>query len=255
MEPQQLVEFSFSLIDTGEHGIDAVWWCFGPGDEAAYPSKVLPTYRAAKYKKWIEAGVDIVRLYIEQTQKRGLEAFISWRMNGGPASALWTNKFIVDYPIAGDLDRDEMEPQKKAHPDWLMEVWQGTYFWNYAVPGVHEYRLRCLREVAENYDLDGFELDFCRGIPFLPVGHQWENRDRLTDFVRSVRFMLLELEEKRGRPLLLAARVPDHVEGAKIDGFDLETWAREHLVDIFVPGARSLDNDVASFRQQIMKKT
>ena len=71
----------------------------------------------------------------------------------------------------------------------------------------------------------------------------------MTDFVRLVRLMTLEVERKRGRPLLLAARVPDSLIGAKMDGFDLETWARKHLVDILVPGSRALDNDLENFRR------
>ena len=59
--------------------------------------------------------------------------------------------------------------------------------------------------------------------------------------------MLLEVAKKRGRPYLLAVRVPKSVEGAKQDGFDLESWARERLVDIFTIGTRSLEVDVASF--------
>ena len=59
--------------------------------------------------------------------------------------------------------------------------------------------------------------------------------------------MLLDVAKKRGRPFLLAVRVPKSVEGAKQDGFDLESWARERLVDIFTIGTRSLEVDVASF--------
>ena len=247
VEPEQLVEYSLSFIDTGLHGIDSVWWNFDEGNEVPYPSKILPAFRLAKFQDWVRRGVDIVRLYVDETRKRGLETFVSWRMNG--SDNYWSNKFLNDLPVAGPLGRDDPVPLKKAHPQWLMEVWDGNMLWNYAEEGVHEYRRRCFRELAENYDLDGIDMDFCRSVPVLPLNRQWELRDRLTQFVRSVRLMLLDIERERGRPLLLAARVPDHVDGAKRDGFDLERWAREHLVDIFVPGARSLDNDVPGFRR------
>ena len=106
-----------------------------------------------------------------------------------------------------------------------------------------------LREAAENYDFDGIELDFARVCPVLPPGHQWEYRDRLTDFIRATREMLLEIERKRGRPLLLAARVPENLEGCHFDGIDAETWAQEELLDIFVMGCRSFDVDIAAFRR------
>jgi len=60
--------------------------------------------------------------------------------------------------------------------------------------------------------------------------------------------MLLEIARKRGRPLLLAAKVPRNLKGCRIDGFDVEVWAAENLVDIFTLGSRSMDVDIATFR-------
>jgi len=61
--------------------------------------------------------------------------------------------------------------------------------------------------------------------------------------------MLLERERKRGKPFLLAARVPQELMGCHFDGLDVETWAREQLVDIFVLGCRSLEVDFDAFRR------
>ena len=61
--------------------------------------------------------------------------------------------------------------------------------------------------------------------------------------------MLLEVERKRGRPFLLAARIPENLEGCHFDGIDVETWAREELLDIFVMGCRSFDVDIPAFRR------
>ena len=46
-----------------------------------------------------------------------------------------------------------------------------------------------IRELAENYDLDGLEMDFARGPITLTLGQQWKNRRHLTDFMRAVRRM------------------------------------------------------------------
>ncbi|MFM8224193.1 MAG: hypothetical protein ACKOJF_35275, partial [Planctomycetaceae bacterium] len=58
-----------------------------------------------------------------------------------------------------------------------------------------------------------------------------------------------EIEKQRGRPFLLAARVPENLMGCHFDGLDVETWARENLVDILVLGCRSSDVDIAAFRR------
>ena len=114
---------------------------------------------------------------------------------------------------------------------------------------MRQLKLATLREVAENYDFDGIEIDFARGPILLPLGHQWENRHHLTDYMRAVRSMTLAVEEKRGRPFLLAARIPENLEGCHYDGMDVETWAREQLVDLLVLGNRSFEVDLAAFRR------
>jgi hypothetical protein len=90
-------------------------------------------------------------------------------------------------------------------------------------------------------------LDFSRHTPFLPPERQWENREHATEFVRSVRLMLLEVERKKKHPILLAAKVPENLEGCRADGLDVETWAQENLMDIFSLGSRSIDVDIAAF--------
>ncbi len=61
--------------------------------------------------------------------------------------------------------------------------------------------------------------------------------------------MLLGVERKRGRPFLLAAKVPQNLKGCRIDGFDVEVWVAENLIDIFTLGSRSMEVDLAAFRR------
>ena len=106
-----------------------------------------------------------------------------------------------------------------------------------------------LREVVENYDFDGIEIDFARGPITLPLGQQWKYRRHLTDFMSKVRSLTLNAAEQRGRPILLAARLPASIEGCRIDGIDIETWTRRQLLDIIVLGCRSFEGDVAAYRR------
>ena len=75
------------------------------------------------------------------------------------------------------------------------------------------------------------------------------NRLKLTDLVRRVRLGLLALEKQRRRPYLLAAKVPENLMGCHFDGMDVETWAREDLVDIFVLGCGATELDIPAFRR------
>ena len=232
-EIEQLVEWKFMFADEPGTHIDSICWSWGEGHQAPYPSEVLPLYDSPGFKKWSDDGINIVQVFLEASKQRGIEAFFSYRINGSD----------------NDLGPVAEIPMKEAHPDWLIDTWNANGYWNFAIEGVHEYKLSILREAAENYDFDGIELDFARVCPVLPPGHQWEYRDRLTDFIRATREMLLEIARKRGRPLLLAARVPENLEGCHFDGIDAETWAQEGLLDIFVMGCRSFDVDIAAFHR------
>jgi hypothetical protein len=234
---EQLKEAAFDFIDDTETRIDSVWWDWCEGNSATWPSRILPFIDhpgagASYYKKWAAGGIDPVRVILDETRRRGLEAFFAYRINGS--------------------DRlGERLPMKEAHPDWLLPPWTSKHYgpWNFAIQGVRDYKLSILRELADDYDFDGIEIDLARRCPVLPIGHQWESREALTDFMRSVRSMLLEVEEKRGLPFLLSARVPENLEGCHFDGIDVETWARERLVDIFVLGVRTFDVDIPAFRR------
>ena len=221
------------FADEPETHIDTICWSWGEGHQAPYPSAVLPLYDSPGFKEWADEGVNIVQMFQEASKQRRIEAFFSYRINGSD----------------NDLGPVAEIPMKEAHPDWLIHTWNANGYWNFAIEGVHAYKLSILREAAEDYDFDGIELDFARVCPVLPPGHQWEYRDRLTDFIRATRAMLQEAARKRGRPFLLAARIPENLEGCHFDGIDAETWAQEELVDIFVMGCRSFDVDIPAFRR------
>ena len=206
-----------------------------------YPSEVIPVADFPQFKKWLDADIDIVKFAIEETHKMGMEAFWEYRINGSD----------VDFSKASKDNRGwVMTPMKEKHPDWLMPSWPLPK-WNFAIPGVREFKVKILRELAENYDFDGIELDFSRGPPSLRIGQAWQDRDAMTEFVKAVRLMFQEVAKKRGRPLLLAIRVPSTVPGCHYDGYDIERWAEENLVDIISPGDHSIDIDVVGFRRII----
>ena len=110
-------------------------------------------------------------------------------------------------------------------------------------------KLKVVREVAEMYDFDGIQIDFARVRVMFPAGQQWVYRYLLTGFMRQVRAALLDVEQQRGRPLLLAVRVPEDLIGCHFDGMDVETWARDLLVDILVIGTRTGNVDIAVLRR------
>src|SRR5439155_9742189 len=120
-----------------------------------------------------QEGQDVVKVFIDETRALGKEVFISHRMNGSDNDL-------------GPNDYDRI-PMKIQHPDWLMLSPWSAKVWNFKFDGVREYSLSVVRELAENYPVDGIELDFTRSGMVLPPGEQWENSDKITQYVRKVR--------------------------------------------------------------------
>lgn len=233
------VDDVFTLADEPGSHIDSFWWSWGQGQTAPYPSELLPLYDRDKYRRWIAEGIDVAQLYLEATKRRGLEAFFSYRFNASDS----------------DLGTHAKVPIKAEHPEWTIKPWKGhpgldqVTLLNFEFEGVREYKLQVLREAAEKYDFDGIELDLQRTPIYFPAGHQWQNHEILTGFMREVRAMLQEIADRRGRPYLLAVRIGYDIEGCHFDGIDVETWAQEQLVDIFALGNRTLEADVYAFRR------
>jgi len=238
----QWLDYRFSYVDEPGNQIDGIWWDIGAGSWSSYPSKVLERFEHPGLRKWWNQGIDWVQALVDESRKRNLEVFWHHRVSE------------VDITPTAELEpghtlmTEEASPVKKAHPDWIINTWWWQGLWNYVVPEVRRYQLEILRELAENYEFDGIQIDFARHVPCLPPGRQWELRGHVTEFVRMVRLMSLDIENKRGRPFLLAVKVPRNLEGCRADGFDVGTWARQNLVDIFTLGTRSVDVDIAAFR-------
>ena len=227
-----------------DFSFDTVMWDVD-GGMACYPSQVIPHYPSMK--DWLDEGNDFLPLVVAGSRDRGLEVFFSFRVNAGqdPNFDIGSNRAQHPERLVNFNEDADGPPQK------LLERLDGELAmqkWDYARPDVRACQLAALRELAA-YDIDGIQLDFARGAPFLHVGHQWQLRDQLTQFVRDVRAMLRERASERGKPLLLAVRIAETIEGCHFDGIDIETWVRDDLVDLTILGCRSFDVDIAAFKR------
>ena len=133
----------------------------------------------------------------------------------------------------------------------------------YAIDDVRKERLAIIKETAL-IGADGIFLDFVRQPPMLryhpaltepykemtgkdpkEINVETEpdsfldwcryRADVLTDFMRSVKKLLLELELQTGRRIPLLARITDDgLTANMIAGIDIETWCRERIIDTLI---------------------
>ena len=242
---EQIMAYEFAFADTLGSHIDAQWWSLDntfllegrPLIDQTSPS--VPSYvspeRVKVFQHWLDDGINIAEVYIKETKKRDLECFYSYRLNEDPST--------------------EHRELAEACPDWLITGEWAQPLWNFAVPGVRDYKVAICRELVDAYNFDGLEIDFARGPIQTAPGRQWEEREHITEFLRRVRQETLEVEQKRGRPVLLVARIPDNLIGCHFDGIDVETWVHGNLVDLLVLGVRSYELAIDRFRTIIGDKS
>ena len=119
---------------------------------------------------------------------------------------------------------------------------------NFALPEVRDLAFRYIEEVCENYDIDGIELDFFRHPVFFKSTSRGKSAtqaelDAMTDLVKRVRAMTEEVGTNRGKPILIAMKVPDSVEYCQTIGLDLEAWLKNDCLDMLIPGGYFQIND------------
>lgn len=186
-------------------------------------------------EKILAKGTDVLSFLSSYCRNKEIEFFWSIRMNdthdGGDAED-------------NSLLRFETNRFKNEHPECLLgaEVRPKHGRWtavNFMKKKVHETFLAFTREVLENYEVDGINLDFFRHPVFFPSTARGEictqeEINAMTDLVRNVRVLTEEIGMRKERPILLSVRVPDSVEFSKAIGLDIEGWMADSLVDMAI---------------------
>jgi hypothetical protein len=106
---------------------------------------------------------------------------------------------------------------------------------DYSYPEVREHRLNIIREIVEEYDVDGLELNFVRWAKHFPRDKGREKASVMTDYIGEIRDLLQRTAEKRNRKrLTLGVRVPESIDACWLAGVDIETWVKRGWIDYVV---------------------
>ena len=204
--------------------IDTILW-----EHHRFLPAECPSNNRAEYLNFTARGIDMMERLIRETKARGMKAYLHHRFSE------------VD---RGWYSPEIKNPIKAEHPDWLIRTWHEEGLWNMAHPEVRKFKLDYLKGILEKYEFDGICIDFLRHLPCLPVGYQWDYRHCVTEFLSSLR----EIAVSTGKQIAIGAKIPENPESCRIDGFDVETWCKEGIVDFLVCGSRTLNVDVGGFK-------
>jgi YVTN family beta-propeller protein len=196
----------------------------------------------------VEAGHDPMKTVLDRARKKGMEAFVTFRpnevhcveheANADRAEQLLLSQFWLDHPEwrigkAGDplpqVYLDILGPNTSP----VVAGWLAAGL-DFGMAEVRAHRLAQLRECCERYDIDGLDIDFQRFPMYFKPGEEMKHVETMTGWLREVRAMTQEVGAKRGRPLLLSARVMARPAQNLAIGLDPVTWVKEDLLDFIV---------------------
>ena len=234
------VRYLFAPLENSH--VEALFWCPGAGNTAWYDSEVLELEGARigavnpHLLRWIEEGHNPPEIVVREAHKRGLDVFYSFRLND----------------IHDSFSPSALPTFKVQHPEWVIGEGHPYGYWSalkFNIPEVQAIKFAVIEEAFQKWDFDGLEVDFMRGVPYFIPGTEPQNAHFLTEFLRKVRQHLDQRGQQRGRPIYLAVRVGENLDTCRLDGFDVETWIKEGLMDILTVGAGATDVAVQEFKQ------
>ncbi len=184
----------------------------------------------------MKQGSDPLQWTQDFCREHGVEFFISLRMND-------------THDAAGSPDNPSplMAKIKLEHPEYLLGDYSQRRFppyasWSavdYGRPEVRERVKQVIAGLCRDYDPDGFEYDFFRHMQlFRSVA--WggtatpEDLETMNRFMAELREITEAAGKKRGRPILIAVRVPDSVEYCRAVGIDIERWMKDRSIDMLI---------------------
>ena len=215
--------------------VDTIFYCTGTFNHYTHRSEETE----------LRDGEEMAARYVHELTRLGTDSLETMTRfcHGNSMELFWSMRMNDNH----DSSRPATVCQwKRDHPDCLMNrtgpFAPGSWsMLDFAVPEVREKVFRILQDVALRYDIDGVELDFLRHPLYFKAQMKGEpvtqeHCDMMTDLVRRARNMLDEVAEKRGRPMLVAIRVPDSVAYCRAMGLDIVRWLEEKLVDLLTGG-------------------
>ena len=228
--------------------VDTISWSVlcGQFDAPAYDSKVQPIYGDAhggpmhywprvttNVKALAQSGHCPFRLVVDFAHDHGMEAFASVRMNDVHDSFMGPNAMTV-----WKLTHQELLVNTRGT---LPEFELYTTAQDFSHRAVRDRKPEIIAEICDGYDVDGFELDYIRhpvlfsrrlrGEPCTP-----DEIKIVTSLMQEIRALTDAAAARRGRPLLVAVRVPDTFGRCLDNGMDVQAWLEHDLTDIIIAG-------------------
>ncbi|MBI2194489.1 MAG: hypothetical protein HYU36_21130 [Planctomycetes bacterium] len=250
------------LMPLAESDFDTVLWTTCREDTCYYPTRVgnrfeyngtlgvYPYWAGRDLQRMLERGEDPLRAVCDVGHQSGLQVFASYRR-----MTCRLPPFVFPlHPDALFMRRPDLrcvDPRGESLPHLSL-----------AFPEVRQRMIDLFVEQAENYDIDGVHLYFCRGVPFVfyerPFLETFQEACGSVDprtlplddprscavrarfvlpLLRDLRSALDRAGQRRGRRVQVALHAMNTLRNCRFYGLDVPIIIRERLVDLLMPAA------------------
>ncbi len=114
------------------------------------------------------------------------------------------------------------------------EEGRAEWCYDFAHELVQQDKLAVLREMLEDYEADGLELDFMFDRFYFKSAEIEKNTPLMNRFIAEIRQMANEIGKQQGKEIPIMARVGLNKEYNLAIGLDVETWLKERSIDYVV---------------------
>ncbi len=170
-------------------------------------------------------GTDQVREVINRGRQHGLTVFPSLKLQDvAPPGGERCGRLRWEHGDAVCLN--EQSPDRPNHDT--------KWAYDFTNELVHQDKLAVAREVLEDYEADGLELDFMFFPLFFRQADTEKGVDVMNKLVADMRALASEVGAKQGREIPIMARIALTEEANLRLGLDAETWLKDKSVDFVV---------------------
>jgi len=224
-------------------GVDLLVLGLGYGDVYFHQSKIGRTVGEKKevWEEFIdwrimrmvrdakEMGTDQVREIIKRGREKGLPVFPSLKLQDmsepGGERCGWLKWEHGRAVCLGQKD------ERDARWEWC---------YDFSNELVRQEKLSLIREMLDDYQADGMELDFMFFPAYFRNAEVEKNIPLMNQFVAQVKELANEVGRKQGRTIPICARVHYRREENLRIGLDVETWLKDKNIDYVVGQVRDV---------------
>ena len=189
------------------------------------------THRMDGYLDLVEAGVDWLAETARACRKHRISPWVNVRMNDMHGNPRYQDGYYMHPPL---FKNPAMRLRGVSHNPTapLDEGWRG---FNYARSEVRDHMMKILRDVVENYDFEGLELDWGRWPLCCEPGALASTVDIVTQWHAEIRRMTERRAGKLGKPYPLGIKYFGTLDQMRSIGLDLREMARRKIIDFVSP--------------------